>query len=190
MTAIEVTGGRVPRQRDRRNPCGAGRRCCATRSSFMPHAGDVVERLASSHRLVLITKGRPAGPRSAKLAQSGLGRDVRRPSRSSRTRPRTTYETCLRPPMGDGAPTAAMMVGPNSMKFRRAPRANRRPAPSGRLRPTRLTWASGTAEPPEGHGGSTNCPISGGSARPRAALEVTAKVIRRGIDPPAPNGQC
>ncbi|WP_343069925.1 HAD family hydrolase [Jannaschia sp. Os4] len=70
-TAIEATDGRVPAPVIA-ELLAAGREMLAHPIELKPHAGEVVERLARDHRLVLITKG-DLLDQERKLAQSGLG---------------------------------------------------------------------------------------------------------------------
>ena len=70
-TAIEVTEGRVPASVIA-EIMAAGRDLLAHPLELLPHAREVVEALADSHRIVLITKG-DLLHQERKLAQSGLG---------------------------------------------------------------------------------------------------------------------
>jgi putative hydrolase of the HAD superfamily len=142
-TAIEVTEGRVPA-----GVIGeilsAGQEMLSHPIELLPHAGDVVERLASSHRLVLITKG-DLLDQERKLAQSGLGEMFHAVEIVS-DKTRATYERAFAR-HGDG-PDRAMMVG-NSMK------SDVRPALKagafGVFVPHGLTWELEHADAPEGH---------------------------------------
>jgi len=162
-TAIEVTGGRVPASVIG-EILAAGQEMLRHPIELLPHAGDVVERLASSHRLVLITKG-DLLDQERKLAQSGLGEMFDAVEIVS-DKTRTTYETAFAR-HGDG-PDRAMMVG-NSMK------SDVRPALEagafGVFVPHGLTWALEQAEPPEGHGRFHELPDLGGLPDLVAALE-------------------
>lgn len=109
-TAIEVTDGRVP---------GAaiaqilemGREMLSHPIEPLDHVADTLETLASSHRLVLITKG-DLFDQERKLAQSGLGDMFSAVEIVSDKREETYRKVFTR--HGDG-PASAMMVG-NSMK--------------------------------------------------------------------------
>ncbi len=143
-TAIEVTEGRVPATVIG-EILSAGQEMLSHPIELLPHAGEVVERLASSHRLVLITKG-DLLDQERKLAQSGLGEMFHAVEIVSQ-KTRTTYEGAFAR-HGDG-PARAMMVG-NSMK------SDVRPALEagafGVFVPHGLTWELEHAEAPEGHG--------------------------------------
>ncbi|WP_284264893.1 HAD family hydrolase [Roseicyclus amphidinii] len=142
-TAIEVTEGRVPATVIG-EILSAGQEMLSHPIELLPHAGDVVERLASSHRLVLITKG-DLLDQERKLAQSGLGEMFHAVEIVS-DKTRATYERAFAR-HGDG-PDRAMMVG-NSMK------SDVRPALEagafGVFVPHGLTWELEHAEAPEGH---------------------------------------
>jgi putative hydrolase of the HAD superfamily len=109
-TAIEVTAGRVP---------GAaigqilemGREMLSHPIEPLDHVAETLESLASSHRLVLITKG-DLFDQERKLAQSGLGDMFSAVEIVSDKREETYRRVFAR--HGDG-PASAMMVG-NSMK--------------------------------------------------------------------------
>ncbi|MHA7887652.1 HAD family hydrolase [Roseicyclus sp.] len=142
-TAIEVTEGRVPASVIG-EILSAGQEMLSHPIELLPHAGDVVERLASSHRLVLITKG-DLLDQERKLAQSGLGEMFHAVEIVSDKTP-ATYERAFAR-HGDG-PDRAMMVG-NSMK------SDVRPALEagafGVFVPHGLTWELEHADAPEGH---------------------------------------
>lgn len=142
-TAIEVTEGRVPATVIG-EILSAGQEMLSHPIELLPHAGDVVERLASSHRLVLITKG-DLLDQERKLAQSGLGEMFHAVEIVS-DKTRATYERAFAR-HGDG-PDRAMMVG-NSMK------SDVRPALEagafGVFVPHGLTWELEHADAPEGH---------------------------------------
>jgi putative hydrolase of the HAD superfamily len=142
-TAIEVTDGRVPATVIG-EILSAGQEMLSHPIELLPHAGDVVERLASSHRLVLITKG-DLLDQERKLAQSGLG-DMFDAVEIVSQKTRATYETAFAR-HGDGA-DRAMMVG-NSMK------SDVRPALEagswGVFVPHGLTWELEHADAPDGH---------------------------------------
>ncbi|MCT4682098.1 MAG: HAD family hydrolase [Roseicyclus sp.] len=143
-TAIEVTEGRVPASVIG-EILSAGQEMLSHPIELLPHAGEAVERLASSHRLVLITKG-DLLDQERKLAQSGLGEMFHAVEIVS-DKTRATYERAFTR-HGDG-PDRAMMVG-NSMK------SDVRPALEagafGVFVPHGLTWELEHAEAPEGHG--------------------------------------
>lgn len=143
-TAIEVTEGRVPASVIG-EILSAGQEMLSHPIELLPHAGETVERLASSHRLVLITKG-DLLDQERKLAQSGLGEMFHAVEIVS-DKTRATYERAFAR-HGDG-PDRAMMVG-NSMK------SDVRPALEagafGVFVPHGLTWELEHAEAPEGHG--------------------------------------
>jgi putative hydrolase of the HAD superfamily len=143
-TAIEVTEGRVPASVIG-EILSAGQEMLSHPIELLPHAGEAVERLASSHRLVLITKG-DLLDQERKLAQSGLGEMFHAVEIVS-DKTRATYERAFAR-HGDG-PDRAMMVG-NSMK------SDVRPALEagafGVFVPHGLTWELEHAEAPEGHG--------------------------------------
>lgn len=109
-TAIEVTGGKAPASVIA-EILAAGREMLAHPVEMLPHARDALDRLASSHRLVLITKG-DLFDQERKVAQSGLG-DFFEAVEIVSDKSRATYERIFGR-HGDG-PEAAMMVG-NSMK--------------------------------------------------------------------------
>ncbi|MBF9059701.1 HAD hydrolase-like protein [Rhodobacterales bacterium HKCCSP123] len=142
-TAIEVTGGRVPATVIG-EILSAGQEMLSHPIELLPHAGEVVERLAGTHRLVLITKG-DLLDQERKLAQSGLG-DMFDAVEIVSQKTRTTYEGAFTR-HGDG-PERAMMVG-NSMK------SDVRPALEagawGVFVPHGLTWELEHADAPEGH---------------------------------------
>ncbi len=142
-TAIEVTEGRVPA------PVigeilATGQEMLSHPIELLPHAGEVVERLAGRYRLVLITKG-DLLDQERKLAQSGLGEMFHAVEIVSNKTPATYDRAFAR--HGDGA-GRAMMVG-NSMK------SDVRPALEagawGVFVPHGLTWELEHAEAPEGH---------------------------------------
>ena len=143
-TAIEVTEGRVPASVIG-EILSAGQEMLSHPIELLPHAGEAVERLALSHRLVLITKG-DLLDQERKLAQSGLGEMFHAVEIVS-DKTRATYERAFAR-HGDG-PDRAMMVG-NSMK------SDVRPALEagafGVFVPHGLTWELEHAEAPEGHG--------------------------------------
>lgn len=70
-TAIEITQGRAPASAIA-EILSAGREMLSHPIETLPHARETLERLAGSHRLLLITKG-DLFDQERKLAQSGLG---------------------------------------------------------------------------------------------------------------------
>ena len=70
-TALDVTDNRVPTSVIAAL-VALGKDMLAHPIELLPHAGDVVEKLATSHKLVLITKG-DLLHQEQKLARSGLG---------------------------------------------------------------------------------------------------------------------
>jgi len=153
-TAIEVTDGRVPATVIG-EILAAGQEMLTHPIDLLPHAGDVVADLATSHRLVLITKG-DLLDQERKLAQSGLG-DMFDAVEIVSDKSRATYERVFAR-HGDG-PDRAMMVG-NSMK------SDVRPALEagawGVFVPHGLTWELEHAETPEDHARFHELPDLGG----------------------------
>ena len=109
-TAIEVTEGRVP-STVIAEIIDAGREMLAHPIQLLPHAQSAVERLAQSHRVLLITKG-DLLDQERKLAQSGLGDLFHGVEIVSEKTPQTYARAFAT--HGDGA-DRALMVG-NSMK--------------------------------------------------------------------------
>ena len=109
-TALEVTGGRVPGEVVSKI-LAAGREMLAHPVETLPHVQDTLERLAPTHRIVLITKG-DLFDQERKLAQSGLGDFFAAVEIVSDKQPET-YQRIFAS-TGDG-PQRAMMVG-NSLK--------------------------------------------------------------------------
>jgi len=109
-TAIEVTEGRVD-TRVIQKILDAGRDLLAHPVETLPHARDALERLAGSHRIILITKG-DLFDQERKLAQSGLG-DLFDAVEIVSDKARVTYERIFTR-YGDG-PEHAAMIG-NSLK--------------------------------------------------------------------------
>lgn len=132
-TAVEVTDGAVPS-----SVIGeilvAGREMLAHPVETLPHAAEVLERLAGSYRLVLITKG-DLFDQERKLAQSGLG-DFFDAVEIVSTKQTGTYQKIFAQ-HGDG-PAKAMMVG-NSLKSDVVPAINA--GCWGVHVPHDLTWA-------------------------------------------------
>jgi putative hydrolase of the HAD superfamily len=141
-TAIEVTEDRVPASVIR-EILSAGQEMLHHPIALLPHAGDVVERLASSHRLIVITKC-DLLDQERKLAQSGLG-DLLQAVEIVSDRTCAVYARVFAR-HGDG-PDRAMMAG-NSMK------SDVRPALEAGAWgdvPHGLTWAAEHATVPAGH---------------------------------------
>ncbi|QDZ02998.1 HAD family hydrolase [Nitratireductor mangrovi] len=109
-TALEVTGGRVPGEVVSQI-LAAGREMLAHPVETLPHVQETLERLAPTHRIVLITKG-DLFDQERKLAQSGLGDFFAAVEIVSDKQPET-YQRIFAS-TGDG-PQRAMMVG-NSLK--------------------------------------------------------------------------
>ena len=109
-TAIDVTEGRAPASVISQI-LAAGRDMLAHPVETLPHARETLERLAGSHRLVLITKG-DLFDQERKVAQSGLG-ELFESVEIVSDKARATYERIFAR-FGDG-PQTGMMVG-NSMK--------------------------------------------------------------------------
>lgn len=140
-TAIEVTDGRVPNAVIS-DLLQAGREMLDHPMELLPHAREAVEAVASSHRLVLITKG-DLLHQERKLAQSGLGELFDAVEIVSDKRPETyrrIFGAC------PGGPEAAMMVG-NSMKSDVVPAIE--VGAWGVHVPHGLAWALEHAVPPD-----------------------------------------
>lgn len=142
-TAIEVTDDRVP-ARVIREIIAAGQDMLAHPIDLLPHARQAVEAAASTHRVLLITKG-DLLDQERKLAQSGLG-DLFDGIEIVSDKTPPVYARIFSS-HGDG-PERAMMVG-NSMK------SDVRPAIDaggwGVFVPHGLSWALEHADPPAGH---------------------------------------
>ena len=109
-TAIQVTGGRVPAEVIEKI-LAAGREMLSHPVETLPHAKEALERIADSHRILLITKG-DLFDQERNLAQSGLG-ELYDGVEIVSDKKRKTYERIFAE-HGDG-PERAMMVG-NSLK--------------------------------------------------------------------------
>ncbi|MEO8529951.1 MAG: HAD family hydrolase [Deltaproteobacteria bacterium] len=109
-TALEVTDNRVPTDVIAQL-IALGKDMLAHPIELLPHVGEVVEALASSHKLVMITKG-DLLHQEQKLARSGLGLLFRAVEIVSEKYAKT-YTAAFRE-HGTG-PDEAMMVG-NSLK--------------------------------------------------------------------------
>jgi putative hydrolase of the HAD superfamily len=142
-TAIEVTEGRVPAAVIEQI-LAAGREMLAHPVETLPGARETLERIAGSHRILLITKG-DLFDQERKLAQSGLGELFDGVEIVSDKR-RDTYERIFAR-HGDG-PDRAMMVG-NSLKSDVVPAIEA--GGWGVHVPHELTWVLEHVEPPTGH---------------------------------------
>ncbi|MDP2517229.1 HAD family hydrolase [Shimia thalassica] len=141
-TAIEVTDEKVPASVIA-ELMAAGREMLRHPIELLPHVRDVVEQLAESHRLVLITKG-DLLDQERKLAQSGLG-DFFDWVEIVSNKTAEIYQTTFAQ-RGDG-PQRAMMVG-NSMKSDVVPAI--KAGSWGVYIPHGQTWELEFAEAPEG----------------------------------------
>ncbi len=141
-TAIEITDGAVPAAVIG-EILAAGREMAAHPVETLPQARETLERLAASHRLVLITKG-DLFDQERKLAQSGLGELFHGVEIVSDKTPEVYRRIFER--HGDG-PQRAMMVG-NSLKSDVLP-ALAAGAWAVHI-PHELTWALEHAEEPVG----------------------------------------
>ena len=139
-TAIEVTEGRVPASTIA-EILAAGREMLDHPIEPLPHARETVERLADTHRLVLITKG-DLLDQERKLAQSGLG-DLFDAVEIVSDKSADTYARIFSR-HGDG-PGKSMMVG-NSLKSDVVPAIEA--GGWGIHVPHELTWAAEHAEAP------------------------------------------
>ncbi|MVA96112.1 HAD hydrolase-like protein [Nitratireductor sp. CAU 1489] len=139
-TAIEVTNGRVP-ARVIEQILAAGREMLDHPVETLPHVTDTLERLAATHRIVLITKG-DLFDQERKLAQSGLG-DFFDAVEIVSDKKRNTYQRIFSA-VGDG-PERAMMVG-NSLKSDIVPAIAA--GSWGVHVPHELTWVLEHVEPP------------------------------------------
>ncbi|MDQ0475162.1 HAD family hydrolase [Labrys wisconsinensis] len=139
-TAVEVTGGRVPGSVVA-DILAAGRDMLSHPVETLPHARATLERLAASHRLILITKG-DLFDQERKLAQSGLG-DLFTAVEIVSDKTAATYARIFAR-HGDG-PDRSMMVG-NSLKSDVVPAL--RAGAWGVYVPHELTWVLEHAEIP------------------------------------------
>ncbi len=142
-TALEVTDKRVPGEVIA-ELIAAGQEMLAHPIELLPHARDVVTRVADSHRVVLITKG-DLLDQERKLAQSGLG-DLFHGVEIVSDKTPATYARIFAD-HGDGA-GRGMMVG-NSMKSDVVPMIEA--GGWGVYVPTDLIWALERAEAPDRH---------------------------------------
>ncbi len=141
-TAIEVTEGRVPAEVIEKI-LGAGREMLSHPVETLPHARKALEKIAGTHRILLITKG-DLFDQERKLAQSGLG-DLFDGVEIVSDKKRQTYERIFAE-HGDG-PERAMMVG-NSLKSDVVPAIEA--GGWGVHVPHELTWVLEHVEPPTG----------------------------------------
>ncbi len=132
-TAIEVTDGKVPAAVIG-EILAAGREMLNHPIETLPHVRETLERLATSYRMVLITKG-DLFDQERKLAQSGLG-DLFDAVEIVSDKSPSTYERIFSC-QGDG-PARSMMVG-NSLKSDVVPAI--RAGSWGVYVPHSLTWA-------------------------------------------------
>ncbi|MEX0406420.1 HAD family hydrolase [Aquibium sp. LZ166] len=139
-TAIQVTEGRVPADVIEKI-LGAGREMLSHPVETLPHAREALEKIAESHRILLITKG-DLFDQERKLAQSGLG-DLFDGVEIVSDKKRQTYERIFAA-HGDG-PQRAMMVG-NSLKSDVVPAIEA--GGWGVHVPHELTWVLEHVEPP------------------------------------------
>ena len=140
-TALDVTGDKVPASVIR-GIIEAGHEMLAHPVDLMPGAAEAVDRVAATHRVLLITKG-DLLDQERKLAQSGLGEKFAAVEIVSDKSPevyRRIFEQ-----HGEGAPHAAM-VG-NSLKSDVLPAIA--VGAVGILVPAGLGWALDHADPPE-----------------------------------------
>jgi len=142
-TAIEVTEGRVPAAVIA-EIMAAGREMLEHPIELLPHAREAVERLADTHRVLLITKG-DLLDQERKLAQSGLG-DLFHGVEIVSNKTAPVYAAIFAR-HGDG-PDRALMVG-NSLKSDVIPVIEA--GGFGVHIPHGLTWALEQADAPAGH---------------------------------------
>jgi putative hydrolase of the HAD superfamily len=142
-TAIEVTEGRVPASVIA-EIMAAGREMLEHPIELLPHARETVERLADSHRVLLITKG-DLLDQERKLAQSGLG-DLFHGVEIVSNKTAAAYRAIFAR-HGDGA-DRSLMAG-NSLKSDVLPVLDA--GGYGVHVPHGLTWALEAADPPQGN---------------------------------------
>ncbi|MEI6099413.1 MAG: HAD family hydrolase [Alphaproteobacteria bacterium] len=140
-TAIEVTDGRV-QAAVIAEVLAAGREMLAHPVELLPHARQVVARLAQDYKLVLITKG-DLLDQERKVAQSGLGDFFSGVEIVSHKTAQIYDQVFAR---HGATPQQAMMVG-NSLKSDVLPALQT--GAWGVHVPYSLTWALETAEPPQ-----------------------------------------
>jgi putative hydrolase of the HAD superfamily len=142
-TAIEVTDGRVPASVIEQI-LAAGREMLSHPVETLPGARETLERIAGTHRILLITKG-DLFDQERKLAQSGLG-ELFDGVEIVSDKQRDTYARIFAR-HGDG-PERSMMVG-NSLKSDVVPAIEA--GGWGVHVPHELTWVFEHVEPPTGH---------------------------------------
>jgi putative hydrolase of the HAD superfamily len=142
-TAVEVTGGRVPGEVVARI-LAIGRELLAHPIEMLPHAREVLEDLASLHRLVLITKG-DLFDQERKVAQSGVG-ELFEAVEIVSDKDVATYARIFSR-YGDG-PERSMMVG-NSLKSDVVPAIEA--GSWGVYVPHELTWVLEHVDAPKDH---------------------------------------
>ena len=142
-TAIEVSHGDVS-STVIGELLAAGQEMLQYPVELLPHARDCVERLAKTHRILLITKG-DLLDQERKLAQSGLGDIFDGVEIVSAKTPEVYLDIFARRGAG---PNAAMMVG-NSMRSDILPVLHI--GARGVFVPHHLSWALEHVEPPVGH---------------------------------------
>ena len=141
-TAIEVTKGKVPATVIARL-LDAGRDMLSHPVETLPHAREALEALASTHRLVLITKG-DLFDQERKIAASGLG-ELFTGIEIVSDKTADTYARIFAR-YGDGA-KRALMVG-NSLKSDVVPALNA--GAWGAYVPFEINWALEHHDEPEG----------------------------------------
>lgn len=139
-TALEVSDGRVP-GRVIAEIMAAGRAMLEQPVELLPHASEVVERLAATHHLILITKG-DLIDQERKVAQSGLAEFFRGVEIVSDKTPDSYRSVLSRHGI---PPDRAMMVG-NSLRSDVLPMIAA--GGFGVHVPHGLTWALEHADPP------------------------------------------
>jgi putative hydrolase of the HAD superfamily len=142
-TAIEVTEGRVPASTIERI-LSAGREMLSHPVETLPGVRETLERIAGTHRILLITKG-DLFDQERKLAQSGLG-ELFDGVEIVSDKTRATYDRIFAR-HGDGA-ERAMMVG-NSLKSDVVPAIEA--GGWGVHVPHELTWVLEHVAPPTDH---------------------------------------
>jgi putative hydrolase of the HAD superfamily len=163
-TAIEVTEGAVPASVIA-EIMATGREMLEHPIELLPHARAAVERMAETHRILLITKG-DLMDQERKLAQSGLGDLFHAVEIVSDKTPSVYARAFAR--HGTGA-AEALMVG-NSLKSDVVPVIEA--GGWGVHIPQGLTWALDHAEAPLGHPRFRELPNLGGLAALVTALEA------------------
>jgi putative hydrolase of the HAD superfamily len=142
-TAVEVTGGTVPGQAIA-EILSIGRELLSHPIELLPHAGETLQALAGSYRLVLITKG-DLFDQERKVAQSGLG-ELFDAVEIVSDKDVSTYARIFSR-YGD-RPENSMMVG-NSLRSDVVPAIEA--GSWGVYVPHELTWSVEHVAAPEGH---------------------------------------